>query len=152
MRALRSSSGAPVSACTRHGCRLPPEGARAARSRMSRTVGSGTGVGRNARQLNREATASRTGMSSIRENEAEREHEHGRNKRTRIAPLHLKHSLLSVCIESCSSFARERRNALALIAPYGAAVLASHPRRQVGEAAVAVAHGFKLGKLLVAPV
>src|SRR5258708_3747710 len=29
---------------------------------------------------------------------------------------------------------------------------ASHPRRQVGEAAAAVAHGFELGKLLVAPV
>jgi hypothetical protein len=29
---------------------------------------------------------------------------------------------------------------------------ASHPRRQVGEAAAAVAHGFEFGKLLVAPV
>jgi hypothetical protein len=27
-----------------------------------------------------------------------------------------------------------------------------HPRRQIGEAAAAVAHGFELGKLLVAPV
>src|ERR1700722_8336001 len=62
MRALRSSSTAPAKAWTRHGCRLPPDGARAARSRISRTVASGTGVGRNARQLNRDATASRTSM------------------------------------------------------------------------------------------
>src|SRR5262249_13108259 len=57
---------------------------------------------------------------SLRENEAECEHEHvGRNKRKRIAPLHLKHGPLRSRIESRSSFARERRNALALIAPYG---------------------------------
>ena len=48
--AFSASSRSPASAWTRHGCRLPPEGARAARSRMSRTMCWGTGVGRNARQ------------------------------------------------------------------------------------------------------
>src|SRR5437660_1379655 len=41
---------------------FPPEGARAARSRISRTVPLGIGVGRNARQEYRVAIASRTSM------------------------------------------------------------------------------------------
>jgi hypothetical protein len=47
---------------------LPPDGARAARVRISRTVASGTGVGRNARQLNRDATASQTSMGGLSRN------------------------------------------------------------------------------------
>src|SRR5512143_3668968 len=58
----RSFNFAPLSACTRQGCTLPPDGARPARSRMSRMVFSGTGFGRNARQEYREATASRTSI------------------------------------------------------------------------------------------
>src|SRR5512137_1738606 len=42
------------------GCRLPPDGDRRAASRIARTVDSGTGVGRNARQLMRVSTASVT--------------------------------------------------------------------------------------------
>src|SRR5512143_3547221 len=55
-----SASGAPVTTCTHQGCRLPPDGARRAWSRMVRTVASGTGVGRKARQLMRLSTASLT--------------------------------------------------------------------------------------------
>src|SRR5262245_56600124 len=45
---------------------LPAEGARAARSMISRTIFSGTGVGKNARHEYREATASRTSMVKLR--------------------------------------------------------------------------------------
>ena len=55
-----SASGAPVSTSTRHGCRLPPEGARFAASRISTTMCFGTGVSRNARQLMRLSMASET--------------------------------------------------------------------------------------------
>src|SRR5579872_2960071 len=48
----------------RHGCRLPADGARDARSMMSRTVLSATGVGRKARQEKRVATASNTSINS----------------------------------------------------------------------------------------
>src|SRR5262245_16634310 len=44
---------------------LPADGARAARSTMSRTIFSGTGVGKKARQEYREATASRTSISKL---------------------------------------------------------------------------------------
>src|SRR5580658_10293143 len=46
----------------RQACRLPPDGARAARSTISRTVASGTALGKKARQEYRLATASRTSI------------------------------------------------------------------------------------------
>ena len=58
-----SASGAPVSTCTRHGCRLPPDGARFAASRISTTMCFGTGVARKARQLMRLSMASETCMA-----------------------------------------------------------------------------------------
>src|SRR5215467_759239 len=45
---------------------LPADGARAARSTISRTIFSGTGFGKNARQEYREATASITSISALR--------------------------------------------------------------------------------------
>src|SRR5580658_10125137 len=56
----------------RQACRLPPDGARAARSTISRTVASGTALGKKARQENRLATASRTSMEKT--SAAERPH------------------------------------------------------------------------------
>ena len=44
--ARRRASGSPVSAYTHQGCRLPPDGARRAASRISRTSDPGTGVPR----------------------------------------------------------------------------------------------------------
>ncbi len=51
----------PASAWTHHGCRLPPDGACFAASRMARTVSPGTGVSRKARQLN----AARDGFAHV---------------------------------------------------------------------------------------
>ena len=62
INAFSASSRSPASASTRQGWILPAEGARAARSTISRTVFSGTGVGRNERQEYRLAIASRTCM------------------------------------------------------------------------------------------
>jgi hypothetical protein len=50
----------------RHGCMLPADGARAARSTISRTIFAGTGTGKKARQEYRVATASKTSMDKLR--------------------------------------------------------------------------------------
>ena len=50
INAFSASRRSPAIASTRQGWILPADGARAARSTISRTIFSGTGVGRNARQ------------------------------------------------------------------------------------------------------
>src|SRR5690349_24285284 len=64
VRRTSSSFAAPIRTCTFQGCRLPPDGARAARSRMLSIVWRATGSGRKARIDLRVASASLTFMMS----------------------------------------------------------------------------------------
>ena len=66
MASLRRWRAAPVSTCTFHGWVLVPEGARAATSRISRIVASGTGVGRKARIERRDVIAASTAVAGKR--------------------------------------------------------------------------------------
>ncbi len=66
MMAFSSSSGAPPTTWICQGCRLPPDGARAALSTISRISCGGTGLSRKPRIERRVAMASLTFMVSSR--------------------------------------------------------------------------------------
>src|SRR5437763_17108971 len=62
---MSSSRAAATTTYTFQGCRLPPEGARAASAKIFFTVSSGTGSGRNARIAFRVAIASLTSINAL---------------------------------------------------------------------------------------